>query len=334
MPLTLIIAALALLLLLFWWNRRDVDKSQAAHPAQPADSSPPVSKAVAEPPPPVGEAATTAPAVGAAAEQPAPVVEPAPQPAEPPAAAPAESIPQSVEPLAAAPAAWKPTPPTPLPQAFSDTPPTPPVAEPASPVSEESASTSAVPTPDAQPVEPNETRATNKIETHTETTVATSEPSPELEAAPVVSASAESEPVQPDSEPVVLASEAVAAAEPSAAPKPTKPARKARAPRKAPARTKAASTKATRKNHTSANDDLTRIEGIGPKINTVLHQADIHTFAQLAAMKPAAIKQLLTEGGVRIGDPATWPRQAKLAAGGKWDQLKTLQGTLKGGRKI
>jgi len=32
-------------------------------------------------------------------------------------------------------------------------------------------------------------------------------------------------------------------------------------------------------------------------------------------------------------DPGTWARQAKLAAGDKWDQLKKLQDELDGGRK-
>ena len=34
------------------------------------------------------------------------------------------------------------------------------------------------------------------------------------------------------------------------------------------------------------SDDLTRIEGIGPKINAELHNAGIHTFADLAAATP------------------------------------------------
>ena len=81
-------------------------------------------------------------------------------------------------------------------------------------------------------------------------------------------------------------------------------------------------------------DDLTAIEGIGPKISRVLRGAGVRTYAQLAAMKPAAIKQVLTDSGVRVGDPATWPQQAKLAADGKWEKLKTLQNNLKGGRRV
>ena len=42
----------------------------------------------------------------------------------------------------------------------------------------------------------------------------------------------------------------------------------------------------------AAPDDLTRIEGIGPKISAALQQAGIRTFGQLAALEPAALQQL------------------------------------------
>jgi predicted flap endonuclease-1-like 5' DNA nuclease len=80
-------------------------------------------------------------------------------------------------------------------------------------------------------------------------------------------------------------------------------------------------------------DDLIKIEGIGPRISSILQAAGIHTFEQLAAAKPAALKQILTEAKMYTADPATWPQQAKLAAAGKWEQLKTLQDKLDGGRK-
>ena len=81
-------------------------------------------------------------------------------------------------------------------------------------------------------------------------------------------------------------------------------------------------------------DDLTRIEGIGPKINTALQAAGLTTFAQLAAQDPAAIKQILREAGIRLGDPTTWPEQAALAAAEAWDELQSLQAILKGGRRV
>jgi len=35
----------------------------------------------------------------------------------------------------------------------------------------------------------------------------------------------------------------------------------------------------------------------------------------------------------KMHDPTTWPKQAKLAADGKWDELKKLQDELDGGKK-
>ncbi len=81
-------------------------------------------------------------------------------------------------------------------------------------------------------------------------------------------------------------------------------------------------------------DDLTAIEGIGPKISELLQQAGIRTFADLAASTPERIREILTAAGNRykVHDPTTWPQQAKLAAEGKWDELKALQDQLHGGK--
>jgi predicted flap endonuclease-1-like 5' DNA nuclease len=82
-------------------------------------------------------------------------------------------------------------------------------------------------------------------------------------------------------------------------------------------------------------DDLRVIEGVGPKIAQIFHDAGIRSFAQLAAMTPAAIQPLLDEAGpgFRMADPQTWPEQAALAAANRWAELKTLQDDLIGGRK-
>jgi small subunit ribosomal protein S2 len=83
-----------------------------------------------------------------------------------------------------------------------------------------------------------------------------------------------------------------------------------------------------------AADDLTRIEGIGPKTSGVLQDAGISSYDQLAAADPSRLKQILQDAGLRLGDPTTWPEQAGLAASGDWDGLETLQGQLKGGRLV
>ncbi len=81
-------------------------------------------------------------------------------------------------------------------------------------------------------------------------------------------------------------------------------------------------------------DDLTLIEGVGPKIAELLVAAGISTFAQLASAKPAAIKSILDAAGKRyqMHDPATWPKQAGLARDGKSAELAKLQEKLKGGK--
>ncbi|GAB4168820.1 MAG: hypothetical protein Fur005_30210 [Roseiflexaceae bacterium] len=82
----------------------------------------------------------------------------------------------------------------------------------------------------------------------------------------------------------------------------------------------------------ASNDDLEIIEGIGPRIAGVLKQAGVTSFAQLAAMEASQISAIVKAGGVRIAHTESWPRQAALAADGKWDELKALQDTLIAGR--
>jgi hypothetical protein len=79
-------------------------------------------------------------------------------------------------------------------------------------------------------------------------------------------------------------------------------------------------------------DDLKVIEGIGPKIESVLQKAGIRTYAQLAVTGVTRLKSILNDAGVRAA-PGTWPEQARLAAVGDWDRLDALQNQLKGGRR-
>jgi predicted flap endonuclease-1-like 5' DNA nuclease len=81
-------------------------------------------------------------------------------------------------------------------------------------------------------------------------------------------------------------------------------------------------------------DDLTKIEGIGPKINSLLNEGGIYTFNALANASYEQLKNILDKGGerFRMHDPTTWPKQSKLAAESNWDALKKLQAELKGGR--
>ena len=82
------------------------------------------------------------------------------------------------------------------------------------------------------------------------------------------------------------------------------------------------------------SSDLTRIEGIGPKIEGLLNDAIIYRFRQLAEADVEDLNEILERAGERyqLANPGTWPQQARLAAEGKWDELAALQDELKGGR--
>jgi predicted flap endonuclease-1-like 5' DNA nuclease len=85
-----------------------------------------------------------------------------------------------------------------------------------------------------------------------------------------------------------------------------------------------------------AADDLTRIEGIGPKIAGVLQAAGITTFAQLADAHVDHLHQILGQADprlLRLASPATWPEQSALASAGAWEALEALQNQLKAGRR-
>lgn len=85
----------------------------------------------------------------------------------------------------------------------------------------------------------------------------------------------------------------------------------------------------------SEKDDLTVIEGIGPKIQMLLNQFDIKTYRQLTEADVVRLKEILATAGPQLAmhDPGTWPSQANLAANDQWDTLKSVQGFLKGGKK-
>lgn len=86
--------------------------------------------------------------------------------------------------------------------------------------------------------------------------------------------------------------------------------------------------------HTGQDDDLKKIEGIGPKVELALKEKGIRSFKVLSEMDPADISYILQEAKGNFGgqNPASWPEQAALAASGKWGELKDLQDKLDGGK--
>jgi len=83
-------------------------------------------------------------------------------------------------------------------------------------------------------------------------------------------------------------------------------------------------------------DDLKIIEGIGPKIESLLHAASITTWLKLSETPADEIRTILLAESprYRIHNPTTWGLQAGLASENKWEELKRLQDDLKGRRIV
>jgi predicted flap endonuclease-1-like 5' DNA nuclease len=81
-------------------------------------------------------------------------------------------------------------------------------------------------------------------------------------------------------------------------------------------------------------DDLSLVEGIGPKIRSLFHNYEIRTWKALAQTSVAKCQEVLDSGGDRykMHDPASWPMQAKMAAEGKWKDLAKWQHEHKHGK--
>jgi large subunit ribosomal protein L20 len=88
------------------------------------------------------------------------------------------------------------------------------------------------------------------------------------------------------------------------------------------------------KKSTSGFDDLKVVEGIGPAIEKLLHEAGITTYDLLAKSEYDNLKKILSDAGSRfaIHNPLTWAQQSALAADGKFDELETLKTELVNGK--
>ena len=155
-------------------------------------------------------------------------------------------------------------------------------------------------------------------------------PAPAATAAPVMAA-----PVAKAAAPTSAAT-AKAAPKPSAA-KPAAAAPAATASKAAPKMAAVIDLAAAKKAGFALKNanDLTVVEGIGPKINELFNNAGVKTFVQLAAQSVTQMRKVLDDGGsrFRIANPSTWAQQAALAADNKWEELKKLQDNLSGGVK-
>lgn len=89
----------------------------------------------------------------------------------------------------------------------------------------------------------------------------------------------------------------------------------------------------TRRRGDTREDDLTKIEGIGPKVEQVLKNAGIRNYEALSAADAEQVKSVLYAAGLQMMNPQGWIEQADLAARGDWDALQKFQDELKGGRR-
>ena len=81
-------------------------------------------------------------------------------------------------------------------------------------------------------------------------------------------------------------------------------------------------------------DDLTVVEGIGPKIAELCGGIGITTWQQLADADVADLQSMLDAAGSRfqVHRPASWPQQASLLTSGKWDDFADFTASLARGK--
>lgn len=79
--------------------------------------------------------------------------------------------------------------------------------------------------------------------------------------------------------------------------------------------------------HGFTTDNLQVIEGIGPKMESILHENGVITWDDIAAESPSSLRVVLDQYGdqYRLVDPTAWIEEARLAAEGKVDELIALQ---------
>ncbi len=80
-------------------------------------------------------------------------------------------------------------------------------------------------------------------------------------------------------------------------------------------------------------DDLTILDGIGPKIQSVLQVAGLSSYQQLAATSADRLREITRAAGLRLADPTSWPKQAAFAAKNDMDGLAVFQVELQGSRR-
>ena len=95
-------------------------------------------------------------------------------------------------------------------------------------------------------------------------------------------------------------------------------------------------TRRTNKFAALKNDNLQIIEGIGPKMESVLKENGVNNWKILGEQSNNQLREILEKYGnkYKIIDPESWPDQASLAASESWSQLVRMQKGLDVGRGL
>lgn len=80
--------------------------------------------------------------------------------------------------------------------------------------------------------------------------------------------------------------------------------------------------------------NLQAIEGIGPKMESILHENEIFNWKSLANTPAESITEMLGDKYSNIADPASWIDQAGLLVDGKLEELFELQSAQDGTSKF
>lgn len=82
----------------------------------------------------------------------------------------------------------------------------------------------------------------------------------------------------------------------------------------------------------AGQEDISVIEGIGPKTVEILMAAGFDSFSKIAAKTVEELQEIVKSGGGRVtASIGTWPEQASLLASGDFDKFEALAAELDGG---
>ena len=77
-------------------------------------------------------------------------------------------------------------------------------------------------------------------------------------------------------------------------------------------------------------DDLTQLNGIGPRISSILSDGGVTTYAELEHTDPSDLRKIIAQSGALPPSSLdTWPTQASYAVRGDWQGLASYNNSHK-----